>query len=387
MEDTSASQEKLDLVEVIHVQGMGDGVFARTNFREGDLVLSERPSVVFELSYAKDELAMRVNNFLRRSASEEATFSCAFQWTLWLCHFFQLPDELRVSIEQGVYSPSEDDGVEGVSTSPTFAEAEKFSHFLSEVCASSFTALMDLPELEAVVDAGADRLKKLMLLYLCNFHQYQGKAALFLRCCKLNHSCCAANTKYVADPTSGLATHIAVRDIEEGEQIFTNYLQGIPFMSSFERRKKLLETKLFTCMCSACVSTDELRVLPCMQQLAGSTDCDGLCFCKDAKWICKECKHAEEEEIFLSRHFKRICGLGLAQSSDSQAVGEMAQEFLKVEEEILRDSYSKIFWSVEEMEKKLVRFSAMLGSQHPASRRMEWNVERTIAATSVTVGG
>ncbi|EKX32226.1 hypothetical protein GUITHDRAFT_148776 [Guillardia theta CCMP2712] len=385
MEGSHVKEEQLELVDVIHVEGMGNGVFARKHFSEGDVVMSERPSVVLELSYAKDELAKKVNNFLRRSACEEAKLSCAFQWTLWLCHFFQLPEALRNRIETEVYSPREDDGVAGVIQSETFSDADKFSHFLSDFCSSSFTALMDLPELEAVLDVDAARLKRLMLLYICNFHQYQGKAALFLKCCKLNHSCRDANTKYVVD-CSGLALHVALRDISPGEQILTDYLQGIPFMSTHERRKKLLETKLFTCMCSACLSEDDLRLLPCTSRGDEGEACQGSCSCRDGRWMCKECGREEEVETFLSQQFLRLCGLGLAEASNKSRA-EMAEEFLKVEERMVKESYSKIFWSVEEMGKKHAHFSSALGRQHPAARRMEWNVERTMAETSVTVGG
>ena len=47
---------------------------------------------------------------------------------------------------------------------------------------------------------------------------------------------------YTTREVEGWACHVATRDIAEGEQISTDYLHGIPHLSTFERRKKLVRT-------------------------------------------------------------------------------------------------------------------------------------------------
>ena len=57
------------------------------------------------------------------------------------------------------YAPSPEDGVAGVEASNTFAEAETFAAFLLDLASSSFTSLVDMPELADFADWPTARLR------------------------------------------------------------------------------------------------------------------------------------------------------------------------------------------------------------------------------------
>ena len=146
-----------DGVRVMDVPGMGAGLFAMRDFAKGEIVCCELPLLSYELRADCDALAARVSAFLspHRSVSHGGRWgdNCpgalpyAFQWTLFMAHLSELPEERREYIEREFYAPRIDDGVYGVQSSKTFAEAKTFADFLLGLMSSSYTVFMDLPEL------------------------------------------------------------------------------------------------------------------------------------------------------------------------------------------------------------------------------------------------
>jgi hypothetical protein len=132
-------------------------------------VCREKPLLSYDLRADCDTTASRVHNFLapHRSVSLgghwgddcPGALPYAFQWTLFLAHLSELSEETCTYIEEAFYAPSVEDGVDGVGRSKTFAEASVFAEFLLDLMSSSFTALMDLPELSSFSDWPASRLR------------------------------------------------------------------------------------------------------------------------------------------------------------------------------------------------------------------------------------
>ena len=78
------------------------------------------------------------------------------------------------------YAPSPDDGVAGVEASKTFAEAATFASFLLDLASSSFTALVDMPELADFADWPMARLRFQRHASLCS-HAACVHASTFVR--------------------------------------------------------------------------------------------------------------------------------------------------------------------------------------------------------------
>jgi len=55
---------------------------------------------------------------------------------------------------------------------------------------------------------------------------------------------CFFSQVYTTHAAEGYGAHVATRDIADGDQILGNYLHGILFMSTHERRTKLLNQVL-----------------------------------------------------------------------------------------------------------------------------------------------
>lgn len=91
--------------------------------------------------------------------------------------------------QRNFYAPSIGDGVDGVQGSTTFAEASIFADFLLHLLTSSFTVVMELPEMAEYSDWSSLRLSRLFLQYTCNCHQYKGNMAMFMLISKINHAC------------------------------------------------------------------------------------------------------------------------------------------------------------------------------------------------------
>ena len=79
-----------------------------------------------------------------------------------------------------IYAPSPDDGVAGIESSKTFAEAATFASFLLDLASSSFTALVDMPELADFADWPMARLRFQRHASLCS-HAACVHASTFVR--------------------------------------------------------------------------------------------------------------------------------------------------------------------------------------------------------------
>ena len=79
-----------------------------------------------------------------------------------------------------IYAPSPDDGVAGIEASKTFAEAATFASFLLDLASSSFTALVDMPELADFADWPMARLRFQRHASLCS-HAACVHASTFVR--------------------------------------------------------------------------------------------------------------------------------------------------------------------------------------------------------------
>ena len=105
-------------------------------------------------------------------------------------------------------------------------------------------------------------LRKVMLAFNLNSHVCEDRScALFAMGSKFAHVC-DANTVYT--PSGGWGQHMAVRSIEAGELVTTNYLGGDTGLPRPLRQQVLLSQKLFRCSCDRCSATADLtRAVPC----------------------------------------------------------------------------------------------------------------------------
>jgi hypothetical protein len=79
---------------------------------------------------------------------------------------------------------------------------------------------------------------------------------LFAVASRMNHSC-RPNTNNVWDPNTKQMTVIATRDIEEGEEITSTYIEG--FARRDDRRRHLWSLLGFQCYCELCMLPPKLR--------------------------------------------------------------------------------------------------------------------------------
>lgn len=79
---------------------------------------------------------------------------------------------------------------------------------------------------------------------------------LFAMASRMNHSC-RPNTNNVWDPKAEQMTVVAVRDIEAGEEITSNYIEG--FARRDDRRRHLWHLLRFQCCCELCMLPLKLR--------------------------------------------------------------------------------------------------------------------------------
>ena len=409
-------------VYISTMPGMGAGLFAKQDFAAGDIVCRETPLLCYDLCAERDPVAARVRAFLapHRSLSQGGSWGddCpgslpyAFQWTLFLVHVSRREEKERASIEKAFYAPTIGDGVEGVRLSKTFSEASQFADFLLMLMSSSFSVFMDLPELAEFSDWPSKRISRLFLLYTCNTHQYQGKAAMFVLLSKINHVCevqgdqgssgasvpPGANTRYESCALKGQGVHVAKRAIAAGEQIMSNYLEGICFMSKRERRAKLLDQKLFWCRCDTCRAPCKERAFACPATVtsgnntkAGSDEdlcqvmetCGGKCVPCTAEedggdagveWACDKCSAVLAEEQLMQALFGRYARIHDLRVDKASPMSETSR-WLAVEDGWIKTSHSKTHWSLDHVRRHASQAAHELGPYHPAVKRLQLFVQ------------
>jgi len=148
-------------------------------------------------------------------------------------------------------------------------------------------------------------LQHAALIFDLNAHRLRNTDVLYEYASKITHSC-APNTNY--DPKTG--TFVALRRIQTGELITSNYLDTNIFPTRY-RRELLLKTKLFWCQCKRCEQGVDLpRAMPCPKCTKQKRDKDGMydlsvalesvpvsyvtCrgFAESSKWRCSNCRTA-----------------------------------------------------------------------------------------------
>ena len=179
-----------------------------------------------------------------------------------------------------------------------------------------------------------------------------------------------------------------------GEEITSDYLNGIPFMSTHERRIKLLQQKLFLCKCQACKAPCALRAFACPKLLPTSElPCGGRCQSRVAQlgedeahggdmagakeWICQTCGDVTSEQLLFSRLFRlykqldgneiEVAGKERAiqngagtcdgtrtlEAQESASTAGEAGAWLQVEEMWVARSYSNMYWSHDDVRSPL----------------------------------
>lgn len=104
-------------------------------------------------------------------------------------------------------------------------------------------------------------LKKAQLAFELNAHETGEGEALFALSAKINHSC-APSANFCIH--GGRLRHVALRRIEAGEPITSNYIGDHTIMGTEMRRARLYTEKLFHCACARCGSDRDLtRTVPC----------------------------------------------------------------------------------------------------------------------------
>ena len=186
----------------------------------------------------------------------------------------------------------------------------------------------------------------------------------------------------------GHGAQIALRQIRTGEEITSDYLKGIPFMSTHESRIKLLQQKLFLCKCQACKAPCTLRAFACPKlacggrclsraALLGEDEAHGGNLVGPKEWICQKCGDVTLEQLFFAGLFqlykqlddKEIEGSGSGEGT-GMFVGPLAEgeaaAWLQVEDMWVARSYSKMYWSHDQVCSPL--------SQMPFLRRKAYTI-------------
>ena len=254
-----------------------------------DVVIKEYPALVWESGKSKQSI-LSFDKFL--DAYSEA------------------PIDLKNNILQ-LYHPPLDESSSLVTSLMPMAKQLSFTRTLSE-----------------------ELILKLLAIIATNAHQYYGcqessdgdlhkheqmfekenqwiKVALYLFASKVQHSCCP-NVAYTSRTPDGSLAYKVIQNIKNGEEVSFSYIEELYCTPTHERRKKLLDTKYFWCMCKRCCGPDFCRVAPC-------PECGELSPCKSSSsestsftWQCwKGCSPTMENDT-LEKHFNNRLKLMIA---------------------------------------------------------------------------
>eukprot|EP00977_Amphora_coffeiformis_P012802 scaffold3234_cov166-Amphora_coffeaeformis.AAC.17 len=198
-----------------------------------------------------------------------------------------------------------------------------------DLCIQDQTSILDMyyPPLEETTGMNLSMtqlvgttplLRKLVAIANTNSHEYygyhniaytetitpnatpgSGKVAFFAYASKVAHSC-RPNSSYSSKTADGMLEYKAIRSISAGEMITFSYIDQLLETPTFIRRKKLMESKAFRCMCERCTSMDFCHSFPC-------PDCGNLIprrpiesASEESSWYCEACKKHLDEEHFLA---------------------------------------------------------------------------------------
>jgi hypothetical protein len=114
-----------------------------------------------------------------------------------------------------------------------------------------------------------DELRQALMCYKLNAHHSpqlsdKRRGALYALGSKFTHACLSANCAFEHDAAGTRLVHRAMRTIEPGTILTTNYLGAWEYGSRHARQALLLASKCFECQCATCEARlDTLRALPC----------------------------------------------------------------------------------------------------------------------------
>ena len=217
------------LLRVVEFEGCGRCYVASRTI-EGDTVfLREKP--LLQTARATDDIIEQAE--LRLRAFCEASM------------------EVQQRLLQHFCAPLEDIDTAAASTAPHRVKMRELltmaERFVGEPWASTHSL---------------DTLRRVLLASFLNSHSFEnGTSAMFEHGCLCNHSC-AANAAYYSD--QGALCHVALRQIEAGEAVTTNYLGKDAAIATPMRQALLLVGKLFRCACTRCSGPDLVRAMPCL---------------------------------------------------------------------------------------------------------------------------
>jgi hypothetical protein len=267
-------------LKITNIEGIGRTLQATRSFSVGDIVLEEKPLLV----YPSDDLQQMLILYSQLADGDKETLLDFQSYTgCERARFSEFRRELD-HLNQLLATESYQRVLKSIKLSESIAfRLMSISHINSH----SFTGVQ-LPLKESFSPSGDSR-------DYSAFFAYGSKAA---------HSC-APNCNYSSKNINGSLVYYAIRPIKEGDIISFSYLDlfGNP---TYRRRKALAATKDFFCACPKCSGPDLMNGYPC-SAVAKAQRCTGSTFCckkselSESQWTCNLCSdHAEPNTAVAS---------------------------------------------------------------------------------------
>lgn len=291
--------------ELTHHPHFGHCATAARDISAGDVVIDEEPLLLID--YRVDTLAdsvsaaqayKRKRGFMTLSRPAKVSLTMA-----------QAPENVRKQILEGFYVP--DITQKAIKKTIAYKAADR--------------AVLELRKRSALfpaVDQFSDvELSSFSLLASANAHSFdEDSIALLAAGCKVTHSCFNPNVavstrsyRGQSDVDNRTAKHIALRDIKKGDLLFGSYAK-LTTSTHIERKKYLMNNKMFSCACQYCMGLDRTRGIACIQCIdtaaedatkVGSISTKYRSNTGEHVWVCQNCQ---------------------SQSSDSDALSQINQE-------------------------------------------------------------
>ena len=259
-------------IKLGHDEQLGRIVLATKEFGIGDVVLSEKPLIVYPVLLLDD----------------------ARSGTQYLNAFSSASDEVQAKILDMCHPPL-DSTAERVKA--WRAHAERLARGRQEY---------------------VQIIHKLLLISATNAHSYTGhsvtfgehlfsgdkadlqsdRCALFAMASKVAHSC-LPNVTYDSKNAGGSMEYRAIRSIGEGDMITYVYCDNLWTDSTVARRKLLHEGKNFTCMCVRCAAPDDTRSMACPRMCGSVARPSGI---TQGEWSCSKCGALTHVDMIFSLH-------------------------------------------------------------------------------------
>ena len=267
-------------LKISSIEGLGRTLKAARSFNVGDIVLEEKPLLIYPSKDLLQMLALfsqlendekeKLLDFHSYTDCEQARFG---EFRRELEHLSQLLATERYQI---------------VLKSINLSEAIAFR-------------LMSISHINSHSFAGVQLPLKERFSVLADSTEY---SAFFAYGSKAAHSC-APNCNYSSKNSNGSLVYYAIRPIKEGDIISFSYLNlfGNP---THRRRKALIATKDFFCTCTKCSDPDLMNGFPCSKAAVTAKmqkKCPGIAFCcqtsdlSTSQWTCSLCGDHSEPQV------------------------------------------------------------------------------------------